>query len=681
MSSPERRCPIMNYRRLLWVTGLTATFAASFGLDFESNGETLATLFPKLSKETGLTLRLNGDLNNEVVVIRAKNADPKELLQKIADATGLAWTQEEGGYRLSRNFELDQKAQIAFRDYTINSIRAWQKNPPANAGSPVDEIMMAIPPEYLGNVTIGGRVVFSDRNNRNQSAMSNSIRDLATAIVAEQNQARIAAVQALYDRQPNDRMKSILDAAKVPHSKIILVVRRNSLDTWTLNLQALDQSGATRFTFAGSYAMPDPASGTGTTLSDWKLSEESSEFANLKLISGSSENSADKSTFLKYALDPVNNEPLSMAIGPALLTSAPSTQNFVACLPDEYADRIATSLTFQGPAGLNGTGVNVTKDEQGWVIISPALKLHNWDTRRDRAALKLVMNKLASDGILSLNDQADYAKTVTTWFSTSSFEFNLARKAIGSSISRELTRMTGSQIEGLAIYNALREKMSMQNEVKSIKDLQRNFITFTVFNSPVEPSPAPRRTEASQDIMAMSSAPMISVQFAQAGGQQRGQAEMQFGGNLERTEMYSNGLPLGGQINIRVRNQDAYVVRAVDNSMQSVMNERDLTTLRASQMSTNIRPNNGILATSNNNYGVTRTLSITFQIQFADGTSFTRTVSGTEAPKQYVQYDKLPQNILSRVEEQALSMATRANEQGQNQRGQRRRGGTPPPAP
>jgi hypothetical protein len=668
----------MNYRRLLLVAGLTATVAASFGLDFESSGETLGSLFPKLSKETGMTLRLNGDVTNEVVIIKAKDVEPVELLQKIADATGLVWTQEEGGYRLSRNFEIDQKAQIEFRDYTTNSLKQWQQNPPPTSGSPVDEIMMAMPPEYLANVTIGGRIVFADRNNRNQTAMSNNVRSLATAIIAEQNQMRIDALQAAYDKRPDDRIKAFINSAKQPQSKIILVVRRNSLNSWSLTLQALDSNGGARFSFSGSYATSEPTL-TGTNpLANWNLPEGDPAQQSLKLISGSSENLNAKATLLKYALDPVNNEPISMAIGPALLASAPDKQNFVACIPDEFVDQIATSLTFQGPSGLNGTGVTAKKDEQGWVIISPTLKIHNWDTRRDRAALKLIMNKLATAGILSLNDQADYAKTVSSWYSTSSFEFNLARKAIGASISRELTRMTGAQIEGLAIYNALRSKMTMQNEVKSIKDLQRPFVTFTVFNSPAEPTAAPIRTQTQTGTQVFSG---VQVSIAQpAIAQQRGGPQtFQFRGGQERTELYSAGLPLEGQINIGVRSQDSYVVRAIDNSAQSVMSERDLINLRASQMSQNIRPSGGILSTSNNNFGATRSTTITFQIVFADGTSFTRTVSGTEAPKEFVQYNGISQQVLERVEKQAIDMATRANERGQNQRGSRRGGGTPPP--
>ncbi len=665
----------MNYRRLLLVTGLTAAFATSFGLDFETNGETLGSLFPRLSKETGLTLRLNGDLYNEVVIIKAKDVEPKVLLQKIADATGLAWTQEAGGYRLSRNFELDQQAQVAFREYTVNSIKEWQVNPPSISGSPVDEVMMAMPPDYLAGITIGGRVVFADRNNRNQTAMPNTVRSLATQLVAEQNQLIIDNLQLNYDRRPSEALKNILDNAKKPIAKVILVVRRNSLDSWTLNVQGLDQIGATRASFTGSYAMPTVAPTNANVLSDWKLPEDSAAHTNLRIISGSSDNPSDKSLLLKYALDPVNNEPLSLAIGPALLASAPQSQNFVACVPDEYADRIATSLSFQGPAGLNGTGVTVTKDEQGWVIISPTLKVYNWDTRRDRSALKLIMNKLSTAGVLSINDQADYAKTVTTWFSTSSFEFNLARKAMTGTVSRELSRMTGHQIEGLAIYNALRQKMSMQNEVKSIKELQRQFVTFTVFNSPAEPSPARQNFQPNQ------TASTFSVNTIQVAGSPQRQQTLQFGGgSQERTEIYAAGLPVEGQININVRNQDSYVVRALDNSAQSVMSERDVTTMRASQMSSNIRSGAGTLGTSNNNFGATRSQSITFQIQFADGTSFSRSISGTESPKSFVQYNELPKNVLTRIEEQAIAMANRANQQGQGQRDQRRRGGgTPPP--
>ena len=669
------------------VAALTATVAASFGLDFETPGETLESLFPRLSKETGMTLRINGDVANEVVIIRAKNVDATTLLKKIGDATGLTWVQEEGGYRLSKNFLEEQKAATEYFNYTVSALKNWKDNPNTTQASPVDEIMRVFPPEAIGNMTIGGRLVFSDRPNRNQIALTNDVRSLATSTVFSRHQERVDAMEAQYAKRPNERFRAMIDSQKTPPSKVILIVRRQSLNTFSVSLQGLTADGNAQYNYSGVYVLSNPAT-TSDALNSWKLAEDAPERSTLKLLTSTSTNNTggDQSALRETILDPVTNEPFALAIGPALLASAPEDQNFVACLPDESFDRIATGLSSQGPAGLSGTGVLSTQDTDGWVIITPQLKVHNWDTRRSRKAMVPLIRKLSSSGILSLNDQADYAKTVTTWFTTSSWEYNLARKVLGASASRELSRIAGSQIEGLAIYNALRGSLSGQDQVLPINSLQRNFVTFTVFNSPSEPrvlqvtENAPRQTQAGQQF-AISGVPILNFQATQRGGQDiRAQIQARRAG--ERTELYSGGLPTTGQIVVDFRTRDAYVARSTDGSSQSVMSEGDITRFRASQLSSNIRTRDGGLSATNNVFGSTKTTTISFDIQFTDGTSFSRSVSGTEAPSNFVSYGGLPQTLLSKIEKDAVEMASRANQQQGRVGGRRgggQRGGTPPP--
>lgn len=674
----------MNYRRLMLVAGLTSAVAASFGLDFETPGETIQSLFPKLSKETGLTLRFNANVANEVVIIKAKNVDGVTLLKKISDATGLTWTQEEGAYRLGRSFLDDQKAATEYQNYTVTAWKNWQADPTVNRASQVDGIMQVFLPEYISNMTIGGRLVFADKPNRNQSAMSGEVRSLATQILREQQQQRIDQLEQRYLQRPSEQFRQIIDAQKAPPSKILLIIRRQSLNTFSVVLQGLGANGNPMYSTNGVYTVTAPSPDT-SGLQGWNLPEGSPERANLKLLTSSSTNSNGSSQGIirEAILDPVNNEPFAIAIGPALLASAPESQNFVACLPDESFDRIASGLDSQGPLGLSGTGVTAKKDEDGWVIVTPQLRVHNWDTRRDRQAIIPLIQKLSTSGILSLNDQADYAKSVSTWFSTNSWEFNLARKALGAAASRELGRITGSQIEGLAIYNGLRDQLKGQDVTLPITSLKREFITFTVFNSPSDPRVAPVQNGARQTQNGASEI-AINLVVTDLFAQQRGGnfSVAQIGRSSERTELYVGGLPTTGHINVDYRGRDAFVVRSSDGNSQSVMSENDLTRFRASQLSSNIRTRDGGLSATNNVFGSTNSTTITFNIMFSDGTMFSRSVSGTEAPTNFVSYDRLPQSLLTQIEKDAVEMASRANQQqgrGGNRRGSGQRGGPPPP--
>lgn len=676
------------------VAGLTAVVATSFGLDFETSGETLDSLFAKLSKETGMTLRVNADVANEVVIIKARNVEPLTLLKKIGDATGLTWTQEEGGYRLSKHFAEEQKAAADYRAYTYEGWQSWKADPAVSQSSPIDEIMMEFQPEQISNMTIGGRLVFSDRPNRNQIAMTTNVRSAATKLVYDRHQERIDAMETQYNQRPNDRFRAMIDAQKAPPVKVIMVVRRQSLNAFSINLQGLDSDGNARYNYGGVYVLSSPDTDSSAVAS-WKFDENSPARNNLKLLTSSSSNSlgTDPSALREIIMDPVRNEPFAFAIGPALIESAPENQNFVACLPDESFDRIATGISSRGAAGIAGTGVLINKDADGWVIFTPQLKVHNWDTRRDRKALVPLIRKLAASGILSINDQADYAKSVTTWFSATSWEYNIARRTLGAAASRELAKISGSQIEGLAIYNALRAKLNGQDEVLPLTALTQNFVNFTVFNSPADPrilqqvqvdstarlmSPG-GPTQGIQQIN-LSVIPVVEYQMQRGGP---GQSEVQFRRAGERTELYSGGLPATGQIIVDFNTRDSYVVRSTDGTNQSIMSERDLTMFRASQLSSNIRMRDGGLSATNNVFGATKSTSITFDLQFTDGTAFSRSVSGTDAPSQYAQYGNLSPNLLSRIEKSATELATRANQQtdrnDQRRPGGRRGGGTPPP--
>ena len=103
---------------------------------------------------------------------------------------------------------------------------------------------------------------------------------------------------------------------------------------------------------------------------------------------------------------PETNEPLALAVGPALdETAALLNTHVVACLPDrayrtEFGGKIAEGLSRSWPAALAGSGM-LARVSEGTLVVSPADPASSVVGRADRLLLRRRIADVARDGTLN----------------------------------------------------------------------------------------------------------------------------------------------------------------------------------------------------------------------------------------------------------------------------------------
>lgn len=105
---------------------LVALCAFAPKVTIHARAQPLSLLLPTLSAQIGRTLAVQPGLAREQLVIEAKNADPEELLARIAEVTHAEWVQDQGEYRLRRTPDGEKalaREELAF--HTENLRTHW----------------------------------------------------------------------------------------------------------------------------------------------------------------------------------------------------------------------------------------------------------------------------------------------------------------------------------------------------------------------------------------------------------------------------------------------------------------------------------------------------------------------------------------------------------------------------
>lgn len=88
-------------------------------VDYTTKAVSLTQAFSELSKQAGVSLFVQPDLANEIIVLRLKDVSMQDAMQKIADTVGAAWVKKPDGYELDRSPELaDKLRQVAINKRT-----------------------------------------------------------------------------------------------------------------------------------------------------------------------------------------------------------------------------------------------------------------------------------------------------------------------------------------------------------------------------------------------------------------------------------------------------------------------------------------------------------------------------------------------------------------------------------
>lgn len=661
----------MNQFRLIIGTLTLGVSALALPLDFETPGKSLKNLIPDLSEATGLKLSVNSQFENLSVMIQAKGVQPTDLLTQIGNATGLTWFQADGGYRLDRSPEIEQKAFQTYYEYSTNLWKSWQENPPVNSSNSVDQIMLAFPAAELGRIVIGGRVVYADRRNANQLQLPTAAATAVNTILSAQQSAMLAGIDQRLNQEQNAerkaRFQAFRDQIATPVNKRIVTIYRSGLNSYSVSAQGIDSEGNPRFNAAQQYRITGstPASEVSSAS---PLDEEA--IAKLKAFSQvTPTGNPYTSTLRQILLNPAQNEPVAFAIAPAIKASVPKSTNFVAFVPDESMIPLANAMISSGLKGLPEARL-VTESKDGWLVIKPQLLTHAWITQRNRAALGRVTSEIAQTGVISLATQLSYANSVNEVFSTSGWENTLARQVLGGSPSSQLSTFSGLSLEGLQILSALGNRATAQTVVQlPSSSLSPAVVNPLLFNSPGAPSKVNLQAQAQAQ----------AAETTERRGQDMERGGRGFGG--ERTEWLANTPPNGGTITVTTQTRDAIIARTQDGKTQVAMSERDLASLRASQLSGGVRSRYSDIAGTLNQFGMSKTISVTIQIQYPDGTRLTRRVGATEPAQNFGTYAQLPEQLQQETNQRANEYVQRASNPNQGRGGNEQRRGNriPPP--
>ncbi len=641
----------MLHLRIASVALGSAIAAFGWSLDYSTPGERLGSAIPAIGAKSGLNLTVDPAWTEEVVVIRAKDVDAFDLLTQIANATGLSWIQSQGGYRLSQTSQNQATARQTFYEQSFAMIQAYE--PGSGRREVLASIIVDFPAQTLANLAVGTRTVFSTQPNRNQVQLPSSVRQTALNHVNQQRSDLAARMtQGLNQNNPNPRALEMINRLRQPVRKVNLVVQRRQFNQLIFSLQAIDQQGEQSLNQNQSVTY-QPVGTAPLALDGFNLPE--GEIRDRLRAFGGRADSYGKfaEEFRAAILDPVKHEPVALALGPALIESAPAEVNFVAVLPDERLTDLSRNLATSGFTAFSAPDALLESTREGsWIVVKPRLHLVDWAKRRNRAAFAKLAQAYVQDRVLNLDAMAEYARYASDDFSTNGWDFVLGRELLGSAFESELRQFFGSNLEGLHIYSALKSRLtSERNQTHPIGSLNSSFLNWMIFNS----SQSPERQVRQQNRRVT----------------ERG----------ERTEMLAAGLPANGQI-VVTRNVESVVIgRSTDGLQRHVLSERDLASMRASQLNGTIRSPAAQLANTSSEFGLTQRVRFTFTIAYEDGTTLTRSVSGTMPARSYGSYDSLPADMRQRAEQQATQMLQRANRGGGGNRGatgQRRGGGRPP---
>lgn len=100
---------------------------------------TVQSALTSLSEKTGSKLLVQSKIANEIVVVKVKDADPKEVLDRFAKTLSAHWEVEDGGFRLVRSESdllADKRAALAERRKRIASILTKLARDMNRAGTP-----------------------------------------------------------------------------------------------------------------------------------------------------------------------------------------------------------------------------------------------------------------------------------------------------------------------------------------------------------------------------------------------------------------------------------------------------------------------------------------------------------------------------------------------------------------
>lgn len=443
---------------------------------FESAGQAVPALVDGLAKAAHVPLSAPKAFQNDVLVVRVKDAPLREVLTRIGDLTAADWQKKDSQYVLVRSTaklhaeeEEARAAEIAlfqraidkekkklanlepWSDKTAQAIAvtladmqksgssngvmnagAWQRlqaiDSRAPAGRAMTRVMARLDARLLADLPADYKIVFSDQPTPLQrplpAGVAQSLSDLAT----EQNLWSEVAGRILAEPQGGGYYSSAMWMKKPFEGKvgkILLTVTKNSgrgdLGA-NVELIAADQKGRI-VTRSNSYlsSTGDELGGSppAPTPGEKQIVPSTMTLAMKALFEGSRgavRHEPPSKELVNQLLHPEEHEPLALATGEMLLQIAGAkSENLIAALPDR-------SFLFGGLAAQGNQTPSVLLKLIAWMGLDSSEE-DGWlvissksslarDDRLDRQILGEFLRKAFKKGKTSLDDLAAYSVQV-----------------------------------------------------------------------------------------------------------------------------------------------------------------------------------------------------------------------------------------------------------------------------
>lgn len=439
---------------------------------FTCVGAAVPQLVQQLSQTAHVPMMAPRAFQSDIVVVRAKDARLKDLMDRIADLSAGTWEQKPEGYVLVRSgqklraeesdeyahqVEMFQKSidkqkkalatlepwseqtakTIAFglmdtqKTGTNGSFdgRAWQRiqglDEKAPGGRAIGRVLANLEAKDLAALPTDYKIVFSDRPNRLQRQLPASVVPALSDLVAEQNLWSDVANRIIGDQAGGLYSSAawMKKSFRGEVGKILLTVSKSiNNDNINANIELIvaDRKGSVivrsnrnlnTYGSDNEFKMPTPEAGEQEIPPSPMAAAAKGIY-----MSESGDRKPLAKELLNQILNPEKFEPLAIGSGDMLVKMATMKNvNLVAALPDD-------SFTM----GLMGGMQKVTpsmllklltlfmnvKQSDGWVSLSSKLPATARSERVDRVILGNYLRAVYAKGHATLDDAAAYAMAV-----------------------------------------------------------------------------------------------------------------------------------------------------------------------------------------------------------------------------------------------------------------------------
>lgn len=247
-------------------------------IDFRPEIGTAPTLIANLNKQTGLNLKTDKNVANDVIAIVAPQKSPREIMDQIAYAIEAEWKETNNEWTLTRTDKIQKDQAARDKEITTKELKeaiskipdpiVWDERSIASFAGQIEgytrqpassqsigaynkmrdampgprmlvRFLKRTPPETFANIPFGSRVVFSTDPTAMQKRMPAQIEGDIRQYVSENEALANAWIESKDALFPKPSKQTI--------SKVLIAVRRSSHDGLTVEMAAYNPAGNSAF--------------------------------------------------------------------------------------------------------------------------------------------------------------------------------------------------------------------------------------------------------------------------------------------------------------------------------------------------------------------------------------------------------------------------------------------------